>query len=347
MMNAREARRVHLDRETLAQYASTALQSEVGDVSLELQPFRLGLEASVARVVARAVLTDGRARRSDFVVKRLSGRGRLEAAVHAHLTGLAAFGAPQLLAVRDADASTYLFLEYVRPAQSWPWRDVARTALVLERLAQVHTVRVEAPLHEIVAWDYELALRRSALETLDTVDRAAIEPDGKWLRPARRTVYKAVTGLTSMRAWLLDAPRFGTTLLHGDVHTGNVRLRARHGQLEVVLLDWGRARLGSPLEDVASWLLSLGCWEPEARRRHDTLLQRYLSARRLPPVLDQDVRRAYWLAAASNALAGALKYQVAVAVGWTGASARTRRVAAEVTLSHIRALRRALAFWAN
>jgi hypothetical protein len=78
---------------------------------------------------------------------------------------------------------------------------------------------------------------------------------------------------------------------------------------------------------VASWLLSLGCWEPEAKRRHDSLLQCYLSARWLPLGLDAEFRRTYWLAAASNALAGALNYQVAVAAGWTGASRRHRRVA--------------------
>jgi aminoglycoside phosphotransferase (APT) family kinase protein len=148
-----------------------------------------------------------------------------------------------------------------------------------------------------------------------------------------------------MRSTLLTAPRFGTTLLHGDVHTGNIRVRSRQGRMEVVLLDWGRARLGSPLEDVASWLLSLGCWEPEAVRRHDTLLRRYLSACGLPPVLDGEFRKAYWLAAGSNALAGALNYQVAVAAGWTGASPRSRHIAAGIARSQTRALRRALALW--
>jgi hypothetical protein len=45
------------------------------------------------------------------------------------------------------------------------------------------------------------------------------------------------------------------------------------------LIDWARARRGSPFEDVASWLHSLGCWEPEARRRHDSLLTDVISTR--------------------------------------------------------------------
>jgi aminoglycoside phosphotransferase (APT) family kinase protein len=346
-MNERGARQIQFDPATLTRFASSLLETDAGDVSIELHPFRFGLESSVARVVARAHFSDGRARRRDFVVKQVRGHKQLEVAVYAHLTGLTAFSAPRLMAVNQADESTYLFLEYVRPTQSWPWRDVTTTALVLKRLAQVHAVHVGASLDEIVGWDYEALLRRTALETLDTVDRAAIQPDAAWLRPARRTVYKAVTCLTAMRSSLLTAPRFGATLLHGDVHTGNVQLRVRQGQLEAVLLDWGRARLGSPLEDVASWLLSLGCWEPEAKRRHDTLLRQYLSACGLPLMPDQEFRQAYWLAAASNALAGALNYQVAVAAGWTGASPRNRRVAEEVARSHVRALRRALALWSN
>ena len=76
---------------------------------------------------------------------------------------------------------------------------------------------------------------------------------------------------------------------------------------------WARARHGSALEDVGSWLHSLGAWEPEARRRHDTLFKRYLTARGLPVKLGADVRDLYWLASASNALAGALAYHLAVA----------------------------------
>jgi hypothetical protein len=77
-----------------------------------------------------------------------------------------------------------------------------------------------------------------------------------------------------------------------------------------VLLDWARARLGSPLEDVSSWVQSLGHWEPQARRYHDTLVRRYLAARSLEPLLDRTFRRLYWIAGTCNALAGALRYHL-------------------------------------
>src|SRR5690606_5433668 len=81
---------------------------------------------------------------------------------------------------------------------------------------------------------------------------------------------------------------------------------------DVVLIDWARARIGSPLEDIASWLHSLGCWEPEARRRHDTLMRVYLEARRTRRRFASDVRVDYWLASASNGLSGAIRYHLAV-----------------------------------
>ena len=102
------------------------------------------------------------------------------------------------------------------------------------------------------------------------------------------------------------------TTIHGDVHPGNVILRPGGGEPRVALIDWGRARTGSPLEDIASWLHSLGCWEPEARRRHDTLLRAYLESRRIRWRLNDAVREPYWLACASNGLSGAIRYHLVV-----------------------------------
>ena len=82
--------------------------------------------------------------------------------------------------------------------------------------------------------------------------------------------------------------------------------------MDVILIDWARARVGSPREDVASWLHSLGCWEPRARRRHDTLMRAYLDSRRVPCAFDSELRVEYWLASVSNGLSGAIRYHLAV-----------------------------------
>ena len=128
------------------------------------------------------------------------------------------------------------------------------------------------------------------------------------------------------------------------MHPGNVVLRRQDGGTDPVLLDWGRARIGSPLEDVSCWLQSLGTWEPEARRRHDTLLAGYLAARGLAPRLDADLRAGYWLAGASNALSGALVYHLSVLLDARLPSA-TRASAAYSAREWVRVLRRADAFW--
>jgi hypothetical protein len=76
---------------------------------------------------------------------------------------------------------------------------------------------------------------------------------------------------------------------------------------------WLAARPGAPLEDVSAWVQSLGHWEPQARRYHDTLVRQYLAARGLEPRLDRTFRRLYWIAGACNALAGALRYHFVTA----------------------------------
>src|SRR5207302_11274597 len=102
----------------------------------------------------------------------------------------------------------------------------------------------------------------------------------------------------------------GQVVLHGDVHSGNVLLRDGSLQRSAVLVDWARARLGSPLEDVSSWLESLGSWEPGVRTQRTSLLKHYFRARGLQRIFAREVLLYYWVAAACNALAGALHYHL-------------------------------------
>jgi aminoglycoside phosphotransferase (APT) family kinase protein len=164
-----------------------------------------------------------------------------------------------------------------------------------------------------VAWDYEAELLESARATLAAAD-ARDATGGRWWRRSD-ALQRVVAELPRVRAPLLAEER---AVIHGDVHPGNVIIHAATER--VVLIDWGRARLGCPLEDVASWLHSLGCWEPQARRRHDTLLRAYLEARRVQRPLDERLRAHYWFASASNGLAGAIRYHLSVLAGGNAAT---------------------------
>jgi hypothetical protein len=204
---------------------------------------------------------------------------------------------------RSTDA-THLYLEYAQAYAQWPWSDALRAAAVCRVMARFHDAVLP---RDAFAWDYETALARSAEQTLVVAEDARDARRYRWWR-RMGDLRRVVASLPSLREHLLSGER---TVIHGDMHPGNVILRGP-ADTDVVLIDWGRARIGSPVEDLASWLHSLGCWEPEARRRHDTLIRAYLDARRTPAALSADVRRDYWLASASNGLAGAIRYHLAV-----------------------------------
>jgi hypothetical protein len=292
-------------RHELAHDVVTAVAAKLfpGAPVVNVVPLRGGLEAAVARVTLR----DEARREHHVVVKRLASDARREA-VRYHT--LASSGVtPSLLGAVDHGDSTYLFLERVRPVSSWPWRDSTNTRLVLEQLARVHRFGDEA-VH-LDERNYDAELVSSAAETVaiaaDSV-RSIPELDiRRELRPLRRVTASVAEMRKQMNAAL------GTTFIHGDVHTGNVMLRIRAARPEVLFLDWGRSRFGSPLEDVSSWLLSLRSWEPAAARDHDTLFRAYLAAAGRPTALTPELRDAYWFAAAGNVLAGALRHQIVVA----------------------------------
>jgi aminoglycoside phosphotransferase (APT) family kinase protein len=272
---------------------------------LVVQPVRGGLESVVARVtIATAPSSAGAPDR--LVVKQLSPAGRREAEVYGLLwTHVQRPPTARVLGVHSAGEMRYLFLEDVRARSAWPWADTGCAAAVCRELARFHDD--DALPRVAFAWDYDAELRRSAHATLAVALHARTDAgDRIWRRWG--DLKRVVSALESIRARLAASDR---TVIHGDVHPGNVILRD-DAVPQVALIDWGRARLGSPLEDVASWLHSLGCWEPQVRRRHDSLLKAYFESRRTPQALDAGLRELYWYASASNGLAGAIRYHLAV-----------------------------------
>lgn len=315
---------------------------------LEQRPLRGGLEASsIARVAARYQDDRGKRRVFTLVVKRLAGGAAREGLVYQHLlTAHSENLAPGLLgADQQTPDQTVLLLEALRPVRRWPWREIQAAQTVLTRVAGLHDAPVSETARSVLsAWDYDEQLLRSAELTLQRLERVGRLPVYSVIAKRARRVHRLVTDLPALRGQLAAFTPFGPTAIHGDLHPGNAIMRRRRGRDEAVLLDWGRARMGSALEDVSSWLQSLGSWEPEARRRHDSLFAGYLSVRGLDRKLGSDLRAAYWLAGASNALSGALSYHLDILLGEQVTESR-RALAAYSAREWIRVLRRADAQW--
>jgi aminoglycoside phosphotransferase (APT) family kinase protein len=271
-----------------------------------MQSLRGGLESNVARArITSAQAESGIPR--DLVVKQLSGALAREADVYEVLWGhLRQPPAVQMFGRDLSGDATYLYLEHAASFSSWPWADAALAARVCRELAMLH----DGPRlpDAAFAWNYEDELIRSAEDTLELATNArdsSGQPVWRRLGDLRRVVH----ALPRIRQRLLFD---GGKVIHGDMHPGNVILRRTAQSLDVILIDWARARIGSPLEDIASWLHSLGCWEPQARRRHDTLMRAYLEAHWVPCRFDSALRTDYWLASVSNGLSGAIRYHLAV-----------------------------------
>ena len=340
-----------LDQERLSSFVARQYEG-AHNVHLDLHLLRGGLTAAlVARARAHFLDAQNRPRTTSFVVKCLAGDDRREAAIYeAVLAPAGIVLAPRLLEIeRLGPSACYLYLEHVRPCRRWPWVESVQAGRVLDQLAKLHA---SAPIASFSgsapnwddAWDYEAQLQQSAHLTLDIFERTARQEDFRGFRRALPGLRRIVSALPAIRRVLVAAEAPGV-VIHGDAHPGNALIRLQGGSERAILLDWGRARVGSSLEDVSSWLKSLGCWEPEARRRHDTLLRRYLFARGLSTHLGHEVRDAYWLAGACNVLAGALRYHLAILNGWGNPSPRARSDAARIVRDYSRVIRRADAVW--
>ncbi|MFC4175434.1 phosphotransferase [Microvirga sp. GCM10011540] len=309
---------------------------------VDRQPFGGGMEASQVELVTARYREGGLPRLLRVVMKRLQGRPAREAAIYEGLVAHCASRiSPRLLAVEHSDDSVLLCLEAIRRTASWPWRNLSAGSELLVRLAHFHRIAGEADA-EIPAWDYEAELGLLAEATWTALDRCRSQPGLSALARDLPALRRIVLERVRLREQLLAEHPFGCRPIHGDVHPGNVLVCRRGQGAEPVLLDWGRARLGSPLEDASSWLQSLRVWEPEAGRRHDTLLAAYLSAFGADGGLTSSVRDAYWIAGASNALSGALLHHLQRAQE-PALCARRRAAAFTAARDWLRVLRRASA----
>ncbi len=302
-----------------------------------------GLDSFGVYRVQVTFATGGTGRTAHFVAKHLPESGAREAEVYRILAASsAAVCTPRLLGIDGGKNEIYLFLECIRPNQQWPWRNENATIAVLRRLAELHSQPLASFAGVLTDASLEFELQRSAELTSELYGRAFFRQRRHSMRPMSRAIKRIADDLMSIRRYLIQET--GAAPLHGDMHSGNVIIRVCRRGPEAVLFDWGRARLGSPLEDVASWLQSLAYWEPEVRRSHDTLVVRYLEWAGRPSLLKHAFRRLYWLAAASNAMAGALRYHLSTMLD-PAVALRMREQSCAMAGDWLRIIRRADEYW--
>lgn len=320
------------------------------EVRLKISPLRGGLDSTgVARI--QAAFQDARQKQQTyiFIIKHISVLQAREVAIYREiLSRKAAAFSPKLLWIQEYDSHCRLYLESIRPAVRWPWREITSAGEVLRKLAQLHQAASDwrSGWPWLAEWDYETELNHRGRELVELLESNKRHPNLQFAQKSRAALRRVVAGLPRLRRQLLDFQPFGATFIHGDVHSGNVLMRQQARVLSPVLLDWGRGRVGSPLEDVSSWLQSLGFWEPLARQRHDSLLTAYLEARGLERRLSRDLRDAYWLAAASNLLSGAILYYFYILLQ-PGLSAAQGQAAQRALEDNLRVIRRADACWST
>src|SRR5919204_3565102 len=216
----------------VAAFVKRQCAGDVERVLLDVQPLLGGLESrAVARVQAEARVCRGSPRSFTFVVKRLDGPAKRELAMYDLLAAAGTRAIPQRVGVEAVGpATTYLFLEWI-PATHWPWAEPALVSHVLEQLANIHAALSGAlPGGSLGAWDYEAELMPTAEATLKTLEVAVQTSALAGLHRLAPALRRVVAALPGMRRQLMSSSPLGQSMLHGDVHSGNVLIREVTGR---------------------------------------------------------------------------------------------------------------------
>lgn len=150
-------------------------------------------------------------------------------------------------------------------------------------LAAVHTTFADrlADLPDLPKWDAAFWL--ALLDHVDSALTAAPWPAESEAQARLRDAADQLRRAAAVLATLAALPR---TLLHGDVHGGNMIVKPEDGR--VYLFDWGNARIGPAAIDVVN-----GCSSPEAA----PWVGYWENVRRLTGKLPgaAELRAAFWL----------------------------------------------------
>ena len=149
---------------------------------------------------------------------------------------------PELLGFDDDGERPVLALEDLSSA-TWPppWSD-ATVAAVLDAFASIHATAIPPHLAEPEeGWEGSADWKAIEAEPAPFLALGLCSPD--WLDNA----------LPALRAAAEAAPLAGEALIHGDIRSDNLCLRAG----SALAIDWNHAQVANPEFDIAAWLPSL------------------------------------------------------------------------------------------
>jgi aminoglycoside phosphotransferase len=206
----------------------------------------------------------------------------------------------------DADGAFVMLLEDLaaRGAQisdgSWGVPGKFARAAVAD-LAELH-VRYEDPAQRAAVAPWATALRSKPAEFVIRTLRYVVDHCRDRLSDAYLTVAELyIEHHERIEAAWDDGLQ---TLIHGDAHIGNLFLDGDR----VGFLDWGMAKIGTPMRDL-SFFLTMGLESGDRRRDERDLIQHYLDARRAiggSPIAFDDAWLAHRIHAAYTVIASFL-----------------------------------------
>ncbi len=254
---------LHIPLDQLESHAFNCLGAGGKLTGIHLRPLEGGyVSAGVYRIALEFRLPDATTRTVDYVQKYTNlAEARLMNALNRSMNNSAV---PQVIASDEtADPAWFVTPWYPGPALTW---EDALPPAILRLLAAVHAHfegrGAEFPGVPLLDADF---FRR----TID-LGIAALVGDAFAVERARLERIRENPKLYAALA------SFPLTLVHGDVHPGNI-LKSSEG---FVLIDWGTARIAPAMLDIANmvemgsneWDIYLSAWEEASARKADPRL---------------------------------------------------------------------------
>lgn len=222
----------------------------------------------------------------NIVRKTIPKRWPNEPKVYEELLPEVLISIPRLYWVDHQVGTSALYLEYVQPVEEWPWQDISFHKLVLGQLARLHAHFWNqndrlASVHWLSENSSAYYSRLFKTKTYQTISNLYKGQEHGVLGDLTSDLIASVENISrALQRILHFLHHQKRTLLHGDLHGENVLVgKDRHvNDGQVLIIDWDRARLGHPLEDLSRWIENFQWTAPEITPSRETLLHIYSEA---------------------------------------------------------------------